>query len=369
MANIFFVRVAGACLLGLELMRTAATAGCQWNVQVLDATGVAAGNHALAIAPDGQPAVCYVAKDPQTGRSALKYAWFDGDAWLSSPVHEQRKSSPRPIGLGSSLAFSRRGQPAVSYSRRTATGGDLWYAEFDGQQWQKQPVDAAAHVADDTVLKFTPDGRPAIAYTEPGCGAVKYAEQLGATWQVATVAAHCAADYISLAFTRDGRPAISYFNSLNSDLKYAERTDAGWLDISVHATGWGRYTSLTFSPDGQPAIAYWDDANAALKFVERNANGAWLIFTIASVVSSAGSISLAFPPGENAHPAISYYDFANRTLQYAIRKNNLWTITPVETAVPFIVANSLAFKADGFPAICYYDQFHGHLKYAQYDCQ
>ena len=85
-----------------------------------------------------------------------------------------------------------------------------------------------------------------------------------------------------------------------------------------------------------------------------------------TTVDSAGSVgqytSLAFTPG--GQPAISYWDQTIGDLKYAVFNGTTWTLSTVDSTGSVGQYSSLAFTPDGRPAISYYDITNGDLKYA-----
>ena len=96
------------------------------------------------------------------------------------------------------------------------------------------------------------------------------------------------------------------------------------------------------------------------------ATGGSLPWTL-STVDSAGSVgeftSLAFGP--DGQPAISYYDNATGDLKFARFNGSTWTLTTLDSTGSVGLDTSLAFGPDGLPAISYRDNTNADLKFAR----
>ena len=86
--------------------------------------------------------------------------------------------------------------------------------------------------------------------------------------------------------------------------------------------------------------------------------------TVDSVGDVGRYASLAFSP--SGQPAIGYYDQTNGDLKYASFNGANWNVTTVDTAGVTGWYCSLAFIG-GQPAISYYDSTTGDLRYAAFD--
>ncbi len=171
----------------------------------------------------------------------------------------------------------------------------------------------------------------------------------------------------------NGNPAISYFDATNGDLKYVRATDAdgtAWdTPLTLDSTGIvGEYTSLTVV-NGNPAISYFDNANSNVRYVRAtNADGTTWGTPIAIDVSASSvgqHTSLAMV---NGNPAISYYDNSNGNLKYvrAIDADGTtWGIPLTLDSTGVVGLYTSLVVVSGNPAISYYDNNNGNLKYVR----
>jgi len=180
--------------------------------------------------------------------------------------------------------------------------------------------------------------------------------------------------YTSLAVV-NGNPAISYLDYTNTDLKYVRASNpngSSWgAPVTVDSAGWvGQYTSLEVV-NGNPAISYLDNGNCDLNYVRANdANGS--SWGAPVTVDSTGDVGFFTSlTAVNGNPGISYCDLTNYDLKFARATHatgSSWG-TPVTVDSGGVGAvgkyTSLAV-VNGNPAVSYYDETNGDLKYAYY---
>ncbi len=371
-----------------------------WHTWVVDQDGDVGRYCSLAILPSGPPCISYF----DATSSTLKYTQCDGYNW--QPTVVDQASMQHYPGSYTSLAILLSGEPAISYIVTTDVlpSGQLWYATRVGNVWQTERVSGSGAYAH-TSLVILPSGYPAISCHQWWVSATRggnlwYVEYDGTEWQWTPVDNFTAEDvgqYSSLAMQPTGDPAISYYDASNGDLRFAYRTSYGdWVyhlvDGNDPPCDVGQYTSLTFFPPdhptlpGCPAISYYDVTHKSLKFAwydpnDPNSSG-WNTVTVhsdAPLYDVGRWTSLAITP--DGQPAISYCkDYLsgtrhNQGLYYAVHvDDNLaenWQIEDVEVSVDEVGHyTSLAILPPGHPtlagvsAISSYDATNQILKYA-----
>ncbi len=169
-------------------------------------------NVALAIQPDGEPALTYY----DTATTELRYAARTGNTWSIETVDEDGD-----VGRYSSLAFDTAGTPHVAYYELlTNTGGAIRYATLTADGWIVETIDTLDQV------------RPGFT------GARRIA---------------------SLAVDSAGVPHVAY--SDEAGLHYATRTDAGWDTTQILTPGdspLGQLVSLAIDTGDQSHITFFE---------------------------------------------------------------------------------------------------------------
>ena len=175
-----------------------------------------------------------------------------------------------------------------------------------------------------------------------------------------------------------GNPAIAYYDASNGDLKYVRANNAS-------GTNWGTPVTLDSSGNvglfislavvnGTPAISYYDSGNGNLKYMRSNTPTGTLLanWSLPVTLDSSGDVgqytSLAVV---NGNPAISYYDNTFGNLKYVRANTPNGTLvgdwgTPVMLDSTGTVGQYTALKViNGNPAVSYHDATNGDLKYVR----
>jgi hypothetical protein len=245
--------------------------------------------------------------------------------------------------------------------------------------WTTLTVDSAASVGNSPSLAVV-NGVPAISYTDATNGDLKYAlsstadGKQAADWACITVASTNDTGLYSSLAVINGAPAIAYYDLDSDALMYAFSStvdgaspgDWGTTQVAGPA-GLSTRASLA-EVNGFPAIGYYDSSNTNLDYAySTTADGSdnWSTVVVDGFGSDVGNFpSLAVV---NAKPALSYYDETNGHLKYAYSStangSSGWSSVTVDSGLDVGYDTSLAV-VDGFPAISYGDGGVGALKYA-----
>ena len=199
-------------------LRYAVFNGTAWQATTVDPSNTSSDNlvnPSLKFTPGGQPAIAY----RNALNSTLRYALFNGTSWQLTTVDSQPNTGSYP-----SLAFAPDGQPAIAYSDAT----NLRYAILTGSTWKTQAIQSNGFSGGiRSSLKFSPGGYPSIACLANGVPArICCLSFNGATWQASVVSVDSDNSFDawpSLAFTPDGQPAVAFTDSIGQYLRYAVR--------------------------------------------------------------------------------------------------------------------------------------------------
>ena len=160
--------------------------------------------------------------------------------------------------------------------------------------------------------------------------------------------------YSSIAIDASGRPHICHRSETNT-IRYSVWNGATWIAKSV---GTGYMSSIAIDAGGNPYIASGSPDNA-LRLLSGD-NSWWSTQTI----DTAGwCTSIAID--HNGKPAISYYDQVNGDLKYARMDGSEWQTQVVDgigSSVGYL--NSLQLNKEGNPQIAYTDSTHLSVNYA-----
>ncbi len=275
-----------------------------WTIQTVDTSGDVGKFPSLAFAPDGEPAIAYY----DDTNDNLKFAKYNAGTqqWVVSTVE-----STGGTGYGCSLAYNPAGQPAISYLDANQR---VKLAKQDGTPWSFLMITAGSLYTSDsrTALRFTPDGRAAIAYINDGGDGsgesfYPWLAQVLPNNSVSTtiVGGFGATTYDispSVAIGPNGRISIS--TGLADGPINLRFTDAGGSSVLLDATAHsGHFSSLAFGLDGQPMIAH-EVTNSQLKFTQF-AQGAWQTVIVDTAVV-VGNFAPSIAIGPDGQPGLAY---------------------------------------------------------------
>ena len=373
----------------LKTVRASDTSGTTWPTPTIVDSGTQSGIVGLTTSQaliNGNPAIAYY----DTMNDDLKYMRAldaAGTTW-GAPISIDTTGN---VGVYTSLAVVN-GNPAISYY--DSSNLDLKYVralDTNGATWGAPvTLDSSGSVGTHTSLAVV-NGNPAIGYYDSTNRFLKYVRAntpsgtLMADWDAPVTLTNTNASYlgqnISLVVV-NGHPAMSYFTGdAGGSLYYVRSTTASgslaadWTGLKIieEIGAVGFYPSMAVV-NGHPAVSYTDDTLHVLKYSRAlDANGTnWGTPAILDSIGTGfveQNISLVVI---NGNPAISYYDGTPDDLKYVRSTTASGTLaadwsTPVTLDSIGDVGQFTSLAAvNGNPAISYYDDTEGNLKWATY---
>lgn len=363
--------------LQLKCIRATDNNGSSWGTPaVLDANGDV-GRHISVAVVNGNPAIAYF----DATNYHLKYIRAtdaSGTAW-STPV--VLNSAEPTLCQFTSLEIVD-GFPAIAYYdfdntrlkfvRASDANGSAWSAPItvkSGTGWGNS-------VGRWCTLKVI-NGVPSICYYEEtsiGIHIIRASTSTGSSWNASVRVWAGYASGVSMLFV-DGNPTIAYVSTSSHTVNYFRSTNtsgSSWPATSVSFSSMGevgRHNSQLMV-DGCPAFTYYDITNKDLMYVRAlDAMGlTWgTPLRLDGAASDVGAYcSLQLVDGK---PAVAYYDEENGYLKFVLAndvKGLTWR-TPM-TVVSSGTAGQYASLqvVNGNPAIAYFDTDRsGSLKYVR----
>src|SRR3989338_2492216 len=344
-------------LILLALFLSPSASFAEWTIEAADAPKAISYLDQRAIAVDGydRPHVAY-------GGDHLYYAYFDGSQWQ----YETVDSSPG-VGAYASIAIDSNNNVHISY-QDSYPNDDLKYVTNASGAWVASTVDSAGYVGKYTSIAIDSNNNAHISYYDAIVNRdLKYATNASGAWVTSTVDSEGnVGEYnTSIAIDSNNKVHISYYDVYpNKDLKYATNASGTWVASTVDSEGdVGGYTSIAIDSNNKAHISYYDATNHDLKYAT-NASGAWVTSTVDSAGYVGSSTSIAVDSNNNAH--ISYYDESHSDLKYATNASGAWVTSTVD-GTDYLenvgLFASIALDSNNKVHISYYDATNYDLKY------
>jgi hypothetical protein len=228
----------------------------------------------------------------------LSYGALSGSNWTIQTVDEYGDA-----GLFNSLAVDNNGYPHISYFERAYQ--DLKYARWTGSVWEISTIDSEGETGLWNALAIDPGGHPHVAYFDSTLRKVKYARWSEGIWNIETVDDCDGQGFVSMQVDQNGYPHMLY---LKNGLRYAWKTPTGWQTEYVDAM-FDEGTGLVLDGDNSPHIAYYGAyPGCEMRYARRTASG-WVSETVgrspyADPCHMLDSPSIALDSG--GRPRISY---------------------------------------------------------------
>jgi hypothetical protein len=239
---------------------------------------------ALAIDPDGQPAIAYLTEAIEGGVFLVRR----GDGWTTETVAEGYFYGPID------LAFDPDRRANIVYHDHQETTfkpelGDLTLARSVGGAWEISASGDDGHDGWDPAIRFGPGGELWAAGIEPvdfGTNeGVEFYELRDGQWQVDAIGSPPITYEFNVAMATDptGEPVLSYYDDGADRVHVATRTGGGWTDEAVNESGTGgMFSSLVIDDNGNRHLTYYasDDRNAGSVMYAVDDGSGWQFETV-----------------------------------------------------------------------------------------
>jgi hypothetical protein len=355
---------------GLSLFKPGKTQG--WELQTVEPVGTAksglpfgdpAQATSLALDPQGQPGISFFRTDATVDRQ-LRFVHLTNCQWVGENVEK--------FGIDSSLAFDSTGQPHISFLSGNKVS--LRYAQRVGATWNVVTVEsqgAGGATGYRSSLALDSSDHPHISYLlkfttgDVFTYDLRYAVFDGSGWTLATVDSEGTTGWdTSLALTAAGEPRISYHTDLPDMVRVATESGGTWGLESI-AEG-GKPSSLKLDSNGRPRLAFNGTPGSSARFASFD-GASWNVGTIDTQGFLQGRrpfVSLALD--STGAPHVAYVDYINQALKYASRSaDGTWTIAIIDQGGDIGDFCSLQIDRQNGAHISYLDLTRGLLKYAQ----
>lgn len=295
----------------------------------------------LQIDGNGQSHIAY-------GGDHLYYAWFDGVNWNYNIV-----DPGRGMGGSASLALDVSNRPHIAYTDKV--NKYLKYAYPDTNGWHIQLVDSLGNVGNNVSLVLDSNRLPHISYFDETNQDLKYAYFNGSNWNIETVdSAGNVGSLNSIAIDNSDYPHISYYDANNNWPKYAYWTGTSWNIQDISSVNGGQFISLALDSTNLPHISFLSTFFATNYLMYAQWNGAaWDVQVVDAGNSYGYGTSITLDVSDKPHIAALT---AFGTLRYAVWNSSSWDIDTVDSSGYASGTVSLALDNSGSPRIAYQHQ-------------
>lgn len=165
------------------LLKCAKWTGTAWDIQTIDENVGGYGERSyIRIGEDGYPQVAYFC-DISMGRRPLKYARWNGSAWVIQTVDDQTEFSRNfPC-----LAIDSDNNPHISFiGNSSADDSDIAYARWNGSSWEVEAVATEGRSGYENSLGLDSNNVPHlcyVSYNDEPLPQIIYAVKRAGTWQ------------------------------------------------------------------------------------------------------------------------------------------------------------------------------------------
>jgi hypothetical protein len=193
-----------------------------WQTETVDSAGNTGLYTSLALDMEDHPHISYY----EYNNADLRYAYHDGSAWTTDTVE-----GSGTVGTYTSLVLDSAGQPHIGYCGVAAMVPSsitlIKYATYDGSAWVTETVASAGDGGGYTSLALDSGDGPHLGYFHGSAADLMYAYRDGGGWLTETVdSAGDGGGYVSLALDGNNYPHISYYTSRGHKLRFFKELKA-----------------------------------------------------------------------------------------------------------------------------------------------
>ena len=330
--------------------------GTTWLVKWVDC-GVLGVGCSLILDENDQPHISY-----QSGYydlipdHLLKYAFHTGEEWNISVV-----DSTGMVGDWNSIGL-KDDNPIISYYDETNKA--LRVAQYDGNNWTSSIVDWVGERGAFSSIDIDPFGEPHVSYHADGDLCHAYLTESGWNTEVIDPGGDRGL-YSSVAVDSNKWPHVGFHDNSRQALSYARLDHSEWIIEIVDTDGDVGYgVSLVLGDAAIPHIVYKDRSTNLLRYAYEIDND-WHIEVVDSLDRYEESSSIALLPEEK--PVICYQPLylSDIYLQLATREGvSIWDYDVVEDG-SYVWSSDHVVEQDGSIHVCY--SMYRKMLYAVYD--
>ena len=264
------------------------------------------------------------------------------------------------VGEYASMKLDRQGRPHIAYY--DPGNGHLKYARFDGTRWLVQVADPSVNdVGLFAALALDSLDRPHIAYHDDTAGKLRYATLNGTTWtrELADASSFDCGWYPSITVDRTQKVWIASYDRGTGNPRLSRRTGTNlWtgqdLDTSYDLSGF--WSSIVVDDSLRAHVAWYNLTQGRLEIADQTRTG-WGVSVIDSSTTDVG-LYCTMVADRTGGLHLAYMDLAHFDLKYANRvfAGGPWLRQTVDASPQMTGYDcSIALRPSGAPVIAYHD--------------
>jgi hypothetical protein len=242
--------------------------GATWSRQVIDGSeNIQCGvQNAIALDNKNRPHILYTVYKDDTMDWGMKYASWNGKAWILTTISWNDPSADVLDDYAISLAIDRTGRAHAVYncfdSQDSYQNIVMYATSTNGTVWSTTVIDRSYDDFGATCLSLDSAGNPCVAVPRLPSGAaaeLRYTKFSAGSWtRAATIATGVPPTFMGFMVSGNGSPAVAY-GDRSLKLVFGAQVGKAWITETVKKTGttgsgWCR---LALGPDGRAFLSYY----------------------------------------------------------------------------------------------------------------